>query len=82
MSAKEIPVDDDDDDDEYVDLDPEAPGLDEATRARRRALAKMAQMSPQELFQIAVDAGIFTPDGELTAPYLNEEPSLYRPDDD
>jgi hypothetical protein len=61
-------------------LDPEAPGLDEDTRRRRRALAKMEQMSPEELFQLAVRAGIYTPDGELTEPYRSEEPSACRPD--
>jgi len=59
-------------------LDPEAPGLDEDTRRRRRALAKMEQMSPEELFQLAVRAGIYTPEGELTPPYQNDEPSAYR----
>ncbi len=59
-------------------LDPDAPGLDEETRFRRRVLAEMRRMSPEELFQSAVRAGIFTPDGQLTPPYLNDEPSPYR----
>ena len=62
-------------------LDPEAPGLDDETRRRRRALAKMQQLSVEELFQIAVSAGIYTEDGELTAPYRSDEPSAYRPMD-
>lgn len=62
-----------------ISLDPEAPGLDEDTRRRRRALAKMQQMSTEELFGVMVRAGIYTPDGKLTAPYLRTEPSLYRP---
>ena len=45
-------------------LDPNAPGLDQATRERRRALAKMQQMSATELTQLAVRAGIYTKGGE------------------
>ena len=62
-----------------ISLDPEAPGLDEATRRRRRALAKMQQMSTEELFGVMVRAGIYTADGKLTAPYRSTKPSLYRP---
>jgi hypothetical protein len=63
-------------------LDPEAPGLDEETRRRRRVLAEMEQMSPEELFQVAVQAGIYTPDGKLTPPYRDDaEPSACRPTD-
>jgi hypothetical protein len=63
-------------------LDPEAPGLDEMTRRRRRVLAKMEQMSPDALFQLAVRAGIFTEDGQLTPPYRDDaEPSASRPTD-
>lgn len=65
---------------EEVNLDPEAPGLDEATRRRRRILAELRKMTPEEKFQLAVRAGIFTPEGELTEPYRNPEPSPYRPD--
>ena len=67
---------------EPVDLDPEAPGLDEDTRARRRALAKLQQLSPRESFELAVRAGIYTPDGRLTDPYRPDgEPSAHRPTD-
>ncbi|AUX46688.1 uncharacterized protein SOCE26_081960 [Sorangium cellulosum] len=59
-------------------LDPEAPGLDEETRRRRRILADMRKMSPQALFELAVQAGIFTPEGDLTAPYKENSPSPYR----
>jgi hypothetical protein len=63
-------------------LDPEAPGLDERTRRRRRILAKMRQFSVQEIFELAVRAGIYTPDGELTPPYRHDaEPSASRPTD-
>ena len=63
-------------------LDPEAPGLDEDTRRRRRVLAEMQQMSPDELFQLAVQAGILTEDGQLTPPYRDDaEPSACRPTD-
>jgi hypothetical protein len=68
--------------DEPDDLDPEAPGLDEDTRHRRRALAKLKQLTPRELFELAVRAGIYTPDGRLTPPYRPDaEPSASRPTD-
>lgn len=61
-------------------LDPNAPGLDEMTRKRRRALVSMQQMSTEELFQLAVRAGIYTKKGKLTKPYrTNGEPSVSRP---
>jgi len=64
------------------DLDPEAPGLDEDTRIRRRALARLKQLSTRELFELAVRAGIYTPDGKLTPPYRPDaEPSACRPTD-
>ena len=50
-------------------LDPNAPGLDEMTRKRRRALASMQQMSATALLQLAVRAGIYTKSGKLTKPY-------------
>lgn len=62
-------------------LDPDAPGLDEETRERRRALARMQQMSPAELHRAMVRAGIYTEDGRLTAPYRGNEPSACRPTD-
>jgi len=63
-------------------LDPEAPGLDEDTRRRRRVLAEMEQMSADELVQLAVRAGILTEDGQLTPPYRDDaEPSACRPTD-
>jgi len=63
-------------------LDPEAPGLDEETRRRRRILAKMEQMSNEEIFQLCVRAGIYTADGQLTPPYRDDaEPSASRPTD-
>ncbi|HWO24150.1 MAG TPA: hypothetical protein VNO30_35650 [Kofleriaceae bacterium] len=63
-------------------LDPEAPGLDEETRRRRRALAKLQQLSVEELFQAMVRAGIYTEDGELAPPYRDDgEPSACRPTD-
>ncbi len=55
---------------------------DPETRRRREILAEMEQMSAEELFQIAVRAGIYTPDGELTPPYRDDaEPSACRPTD-
>jgi hypothetical protein len=63
-------------------LDPEAPGLDEDTRHRRRMLAEMEQMSTDALVQLAVRAGILTEDGQLTPPYRDDaEPSACRPTD-
>lgn len=52
-------------------LDPNAPGLDEMTRKRRRALASMQKMSTEELIQLAVRAGICTKQRKLTKPYAN-----------
>ena len=63
-------------------LDPDAPGLDEMTRRRRRVLAEMEQMSAREIFQPAVRAGIYTEDGQLTEHYRDDaEPSACRPTD-
>ncbi len=50
-------------------LDPEAPGLDEDTRVRRRVLARMQQMSHAEFHQILVHAGIYNTDGTVAEPY-------------
>jgi hypothetical protein len=67
---------------DHLTLDPEAPGLDEETRRRRRALAKLQQLSVEELFQVMVRAGIYTAEGELTPPYRDDgEPSACRPTD-
>lgn len=62
-------------------LDPDTPGLDEDTRRRRRILAETANMSVEEIFALAVEAGIYTEDGELTPPYRSDEPSACRPTD-
>lgn len=63
-------------------LDPNAPGLDEDTRRRRRVLAEMQRMSRQELFQLAVRAGIYTKKGKLTKEYRDSAaPSASRPTD-
>ncbi|MBK8251745.1 MAG: hypothetical protein IPK82_03645 [Polyangiaceae bacterium] len=63
-------------------LDAEAPGLDEMTRRRRRVLARMEQMTDAERFALAVSAGIYTSDGQLTAAYrADAEPSASRPTD-
>lgn len=60
------------------DLDPEAPGLDEDTRRRRRVLREMQNMSYEERLALAVKAGILTPEGELTESYRYSGPSPYR----
>ena len=63
-------------------LDPNAPGLDKETRLRRRSLAKMQQLSTDEVFQLAVRAGIYTKSGKLTKHYREDaEPSASRPSD-
>jgi len=62
-------------------LDPEAPGLDEETRRRRRALAKLQQLSVDDFFRFLVRVGIYTEDGQLTPPYRGDEPSACRPTD-
>ena len=65
-----------------IQLDPNATGLDEATRMRRRALAEMQRMSTDEIFKLAVRAGIYTKSGKLTKHYRDDgEPSRHRPTD-
>ena len=50
-----------------------------AEKVRQRVLTKMRNMSPDELFDLAVRAGIYTEDGKLTRPYRNDaEPSACR----
>lgn len=66
---------------EKVALDPDAPGLDDETRRRRRALARLQKLSAAQVFQVMVRAGIYTQEGELTAPYSGDEPSAHRPTD-
>jgi hypothetical protein len=59
----------------------------EATRnseqeLHERVLARLRGMTRDEAFALAVEAGIYTPDGELTPPYREDAgPSLYRPTD-
>ena len=61
-------------------LDPNAPGLDDRTRARRRALARLQQLPTEAIFGLAVRAGIYTEDGKLTPQYRSDaEPSASRP---
>lgn len=62
-------------------LDPEAPGLDEETRRRRRLLASLHALPVEELFKLMVRSGIYTEDGELTPPYSSDEASAARPTD-
>jgi hypothetical protein len=49
-------------------LDPEAPGLDEETRRRRRVLASLHELPVEELSKLMVRSGIYTEDGELCSP--------------
>lgn len=36
----------------------------------KKIMKDLRSMSPQEIFQVAVEAGIYTPDGKLTEPYV------------
>lgn len=63
-------------------LDAAAPGLDDLSRRRRRVLAGLVRARTDQVFEIAVRAGIYTSDGELTADYRDDaEPSSSRPSD-
>ena len=56
--------------------------LDKDTAARRRVLNKLAKMSQKELFALAVRAGIYTKNGNLTKHYRSDgPPSPSRPTD-
>ena len=50
---------------------------------RQAALAELRKLSSAEIFQVAVRAGIYTEDGELTAPYRSDTSteSATRPTD-
>jgi len=39
-------------------------------------MERLRSMSPEEVFQTAVDAGIYTPDGKLTSPYRQDPCSV------
>ncbi len=57
-------------------------GVDASLAAVRRATAKLGKMSPDEIFSLAVRAGIYTKDGRLTPPYRDDAgPSACRPTD-
>lgn len=62
-------------------LNPDEPGIDEATRRRRQGLVKLTQMSIEERRQVGIRAGIWDEDGNLTAHYRGDEPSATRPTD-
>lgn len=65
-----------------IKLDPNAPGPDQETLRRRRALAEMQRMSSDDIFRLAVRAGIYTKSGRLTKHYRDDvEPSRHRPTD-
>ena len=50
--------------------------------AMRKALAAAEKMTDEELFQIAVRAGIYTKKGRLRKPYRDDQnPSACRPTD-
>jgi hypothetical protein len=39
-----------------------------------KVMARARSLSPEEVFAIAVHAGIYTPEGELAPPYRDDEP--------
>lgn len=41
--------------------------------AHQRLIQRLRQMSAEEVFQVAVSAGIYTPEGELTPRYRSDE---------
>jgi len=41
-------------------------------KIHERIMARLAKMSPQEVFLTAVRAGIYTPDGRLTEHYADQ----------
>jgi len=56
--------------------------LDPETRARRRVLASARKMTDEQLFDVAVRAGIYTRKGRLRKPYRDDQnPSECRPTD-
>jgi len=48
---------------------PAAKAVDPLVEMHRAALTKLRNMSPEQLFNVAVSAGIYTQDGKLTPPY-------------
>lgn len=54
---------------EPIQLDPNAPGLDDETRRRRHVLATLQRLSSAEVLELAIRAGIYTREGDLTAEY-------------
>jgi hypothetical protein len=54
----------------------------DVTPVGRIALERLSKLSVDEIAAIAVKAGIYTPDGQLTANYRDDaEPSASRPTD-
>jgi hypothetical protein len=47
--------------------------------AHARLMERWSKMTSAEIFQTIVDAGIYTPDGELAEPYRTPEPSPASP---
>jgi hypothetical protein len=43
-------------------------------KLRREVIDELNRMSAKELFDLAVEAGIQTPDGKLTPPYRTPKP--------
>lgn len=45
----------------------------ENAEVHKHVMAELARMTPEQVFQSAVKAGIYAEDGELTKPYRNGE---------
>lgn len=56
-------------------LDPNEPGLDRDTKARREVLQEMEKKSPEEIMQLAIEVGIYNKDGTLTKEYGGKDDS-------
>ena len=58
------------------------PPVDKETAALRRVSRMLGKMSQEELFALAVEAGIYTKSGRLTKHYRDDaSPSASRPTD-
>lgn len=48
-------------------------GADPVVQMHQAALEKMKTMSPEQIFDVAVRAGIYTKSGEATGPYRKKQ---------
>jgi roadblock/LC7 domain-containing protein len=47
-------------------------------KVHKKIMAKLKKMSSKEIFQTAVEAGIYTPDGKLTKHYTRDDETPMR----